>query len=63
MVTKRDNRQPMTDRRQGEYRAICLWKMDWQSFAIFAGGKLDKEQGEVAVSGEQGDGKQGGEED
>ena len=21
-------------RRQGEYRAICLWKMDWQSFAI-----------------------------
>ena len=36
MVTKRDdNRQPTTDnRRQGEYRAICLWKMDWQSFAI-----------------------------
>ena len=34
MVTKRDddNRRP-TDR-QGEYRAICLWKMDWQSFAI-----------------------------
>ena len=29
MVTKRDN-----NRRQGEYRAICLWKMDWQSFAI-----------------------------
>ena len=29
MVTKRyDDR-----RRQGEYRAICLWKMDWQSFA------------------------------
>ena len=36
MVTKRDdNRRPTTDdRRQGEYRAICLWKMDWQSFAI-----------------------------
>ena len=35
MVTKRDddNRRP-TDR-QGEYRAICLWKMDWQSFAIY----------------------------
>ena len=30
MVTKRDD----DDRRQGEYRAICLWKMDWQSFAI-----------------------------
>ena len=29
MVTKRDD-----NRRQGEYRAICLWKMDWQSFAI-----------------------------
>ena len=28
MVTKRD------DNRQGESRAICLWKMDWQSFAI-----------------------------
>ena len=28
MVTKRD------DNRQGEYRTICLWKMDWQSFAI-----------------------------
>ena len=28
MVTKRDNRQPTTDdNRQGEYRAICLWKM------------------------------------
>ena len=30
-------RQPTTDnrrRRQGEYRAICLWKMDWQSFAM-----------------------------
>ena len=35
MVTKRDdNRQPTTDNRQGEYRAICLWKMGWQSFAI-----------------------------
>ena len=22
------------NRRQGEYRAICLWKMEWQSFAI-----------------------------
>ena len=22
--------------RQGEYRAICLWKMDWQSFAKIA---------------------------
>ena len=34
MVTKRDddNRRPTTDR-QGEYRAICLWKMEWQSFA------------------------------
>ena len=32
MVTKRDN-QP-TDRQQGEYRAICLSKMGWQSFAI-----------------------------
>ena len=21
------------NRRQGEYRAICLWKMEWQSFA------------------------------
>ena len=31
MVTKRDDDD---DRRQGEYRAICLWKMDWQSFAI-----------------------------
>ena len=20
------------NRRQGEYRAICLWKMEWQSF-------------------------------
>ena len=30
MVTKRDDDD---DRRQGEYRAICLWKMDWQSFA------------------------------
>ena len=30
MVTKRDD----DDDRQGEYRAICLWKMDWQSFAI-----------------------------
>ena len=29
MVTKRDD----DDDRQGEYRAICLWKMDWQSFA------------------------------
>ena len=29
MVTKRDD-----NRRQGEYRAIFLWKMDWQSFAI-----------------------------
>ena len=27
-------RQPTTTDRQGEYRAICLWKMDWQSFAI-----------------------------
>ena len=28
MVTKRDNRQPtIDDNRQGEYRAICLWKM------------------------------------
>ena len=36
MVTKRDddNRRP-TDR-PGEYRAICLWKMEWQSFAITA---------------------------
>ena len=31
MVTKRDD----DDRQQGEYRAICLWKMDWQSFAIY----------------------------
>ena len=31
MVTKRDDDD---DRRQGEYRAICLWKMEWQSFAI-----------------------------
>ena len=29
-------RQPTTDNRQGEYRAICLWKMDWQSFAILS---------------------------
>ena len=28
MVTKRDD-----DNQPGEYRAICLWKMDWQSFA------------------------------
>ena len=34
MVTKRDDdRRPTTDDQQGEYRAICLWKMDWQSFA------------------------------
>ena len=33
MVTKRDNDDRPTDR-QGEYRAICLWEMDWQSFAI-----------------------------
>ena len=32
MVTKRDDDRRR--RRQGEYRAICLWKMDWQSFAI-----------------------------
>ena len=31
MVTKRDDDDRR--RRQGEYRAICLWKMDWQSFA------------------------------
>ena len=31
MVTKRDD----DDNRQGEYRAICLWKMDWQSFAMY----------------------------
>ena len=31
MVTKRDDDD---DDQQGEYRAICLWKMDWQSFAI-----------------------------
>ena len=30
--------------------------------AIFAGGQLDQEQGQVAVPCEQGDGKQGGEE-
>ena len=30
MVTKRD------DNRQSEYRVICLWKIDWQSFAIQA---------------------------
>ena len=30
MVTKRDDDR----RQQGEYRAICLWKMDQQSFAI-----------------------------
>ena len=23
-----------TNRQPGEYRAICLWKMEWQSFAI-----------------------------
>ena len=41
MVTKRDDDddRPTDDRRQGEYRAICLWKMDWQSFAIRIGEK------------------------
>ena len=34
MVTKRDDDD---DDRQGENRAICLWKMDWQSFAIYFG--------------------------
>ena len=35
MVTKRDDDDDDDDDdRQGEYRAICLWKMDWQSFAI-----------------------------
>ena len=34
MVTKRDDDDD--DDRQGEYRAICLWKMDWQSFAIYS---------------------------
>ena len=33
MVTKRDDDDDDDDDRQGEYRAICLWKMDWQSFA------------------------------
>ena len=30
MVTKCDDK-----RQQGEYRAICLWKIDWESFAEF----------------------------
>ena len=38
MVTKRDD-----DRRQGEYRAICLWKMDWQSFAISPFSRRERE--------------------
>ena len=28
------NQQPTTDNQQGEYRAICLSKMEWQSFTI-----------------------------
>ena len=41
MVTKRDDDDDDDDDddRQGEYRAICLWKMDWQSFAIFRMGE------------------------
>ena len=33
MVTKRDDDD---DRQKGEYRTICLWKMDWQIFAKMA---------------------------
>ena len=38
MVTKCDDDD--NQRRQGEYRAICLWKMGWQSFAIFGDDKI-----------------------
>ena len=46
MVTKRDDDdRPTDDRRQGEYRAICLWKMEWQSFAKCKEKSEKKEKG------------------
>ena len=40
MVTKRDDDDDDRRRRQGEYRAICLWKMDWQSYANLNAGNV-----------------------
>ena len=47
MVTKRDDDDRPTTDRQGEYRAICLWKMEWQSFAIVP--QLEKDCDEAST--------------